>query len=151
MAINITGILDALQSHALSTGLFDQVSGHEPKNPPGNGLVCAFWSQAIGPVQAASGLAITTGRLEFNARLYSSFVQQPEDAIDPNLIAAVDTLLTAYSGDFELGGNVRNIDLLGQTGTPLSAQAGYLNQGGKTYRVFTIVLPAIVNDLWGQS
>lgn len=151
MAININGILDGLQSHALASGLFDRVAGHEPKAPPGNGLSCAFWVQAIAPVQAASGLAITTGRLEFNARFYSPFIQQPEDAIDPNLIAAVDTMLTAYSGDFELGGTVRNIDLLGQTGTPLSAQAGYLSQGGKTYRVMTLVIPVIVNDLWGQA
>jgi fermentation-respiration switch protein FrsA (DUF1100 family) len=151
MTINIAGILDGLVSHAMATGLFDRVSGHEPKNPPGNGLSCAFWAQAIGPVPAASGLQLTTGRVEFNARLYSSFVQQPEDAIDPNLIAAVDVLLSAYSGDFELGGNVRNIDLLGQTGAALGAQAGYLTQGGTTYRVFTITIPAIVNDLWGQA
>jgi hypothetical protein len=151
MTINISGILDGLQSHAMATGLFDRVSGHEPKNPPGSGLSCAFWVQAIAPVQAASGLAITSGRLEFNARLYSSFIQQPEDAIDPNLVSAVDVLLSAYSGDFELGGNVRNVDLLGQAGPALSAQAGYLTQGGKTYRVFTIVIPVIVNDLWGQS
>lgn len=151
MAINISGILDGITSHALATGLFDQVAGHEPKNPPGNGLTYAAWVQAIRPVPAASGLAISSGRLEFNARLYSRYVQQPEDAIDPNLVAATDTLMTAYSGDFELGGNVRNIDLLGQTGTPLSAQAGYLTQGNATFRVITIVLPVIVNDLWSQA
>jgi hypothetical protein len=151
MTINITGILDGIQSHAMATGLFDRVSGHEPKNPPGNGLSFASWVQRISPVPAASGLAVSSGRLEFNARLYSSFIQQPEDAIDPNLVAATDTLMSVYSGDFELGGNVRNIDLLGQTGTPLSAQAGYLTQAGKTYRVITIVLPVIVNDLWSQA
>jgi hypothetical protein len=151
MAINITGILDGITSHAAATGLFDRVMGHEPKSPPGNGLSYVAWFQGIRPVPSASGLAISSGLLTFNARLYSSFVQQPEDAIDPNLVAAVDVLMTAYSGDFELGGNVRNIDLLGQTGTPLSAQAGYLTQAGKTYRVVTIVLPAIVNDLWAQA
>jgi hypothetical protein len=151
MALNIGGILDALQSHAAATGLFDQVAGHEPKNPPGNGLNCAFWIQDIGPVPSASGLAVTSGRLEFTGRLYSSFMQKPEDAIDPNLVAAVDVLMTAYSGDFELGGNVRNIDLLGQAGTPLGARAGYLPMTGATYRVITITIPAIVNDLWGQA
>jgi hypothetical protein len=151
MALNITGILDGIGSHAAATGLFDQVIGHEPKNPPGNGLSFAAWFQSIRAVPTASGLAVSSGLLVFNARLYSSYIQQPEDAIDPNLVTAVDVLMTAYSGDFELGGTVRDIDLLGQTGTPLSAQAGYLTQASRTYRVVTFVIPVIVNDLWGQA
>jgi hypothetical protein len=58
--------------------------------------------------------------------------------------------MAAYSGDFELGGNVRNVDLLGQASEGLTAQAGYLEQDGKLYRVMTINLPLIVNDVWNQ-
>ena len=149
MAINATGILDSILSHALASGLFERVNGHEPKSAPGNGLSAAVWLDSIGPV-VSSGLAATSARLAVNVRLYTAMLADPQDAIDPNLIAAVDTLMTAYSGDFDLGGNVRNVDLLGQAGTPLSAQAGYLNQDGKLFRAMTILLPLIVNDVWEQ-
>jgi len=33
---------------------------------------------------------------------------------------------------------------------PLSALAGYLNQDGKLYRVMTVTLPIIINDIWAQ-
>ena len=75
---------------------------------------------------------------------------KPADAIDPEIMDAVDVLFTAYSGDFDLGGTVRNVDLEGATGPGLSAQAGYLNQDGKLMRIMDIVLPVIVSDLWTQ-
>jgi hypothetical protein len=78
-------------------------------------------------------------------------VQEPQDAIDPGVAAAVDALMAAYSGDFEFGSNVRNVDLLGSAGVPLAAEAGYLNVSGTMYRVMTITLPLIINDLWSQS
>ncbi len=150
--IDINGILAAIESHASASGLFESVNGNEPFNPPSTGgLTCAVWVNDISPVGAASGLVATSGRLEFNVRLYTSAVQQPLDAIDPALVTAVDALLTAYSGDFQLGGEVRDIDCLGAHGTPLSAKAGYLPMGGTTYRVMTITLPVIVNDLWAQA
>lgn len=151
MSLNVTGILDGIVSHAMALGVFDRVQGHEPKNPPGHGLTMAVWVDRIGPQPGGSGLSVTTGRLEFIVRLYSNALQDPADAIDPNLLAAVDVLLAAYSGDFELGGTVRNIDLLGMQGTPLSGRAGYLTISSTMYRIFDITLPVIVNDLWSQS
>jgi hypothetical protein len=143
-------IFAAVQSHALASGLFERVNAHEPMNPPGNGLSAAIWVQKIGPVGAASGLNSTTGRLAIYVRVYSSIQQQPFDAIDPNLLSAVTTLMGAYSGDFELGGEVRDVDLMGEHGQPLEADAGYVDQNGVISRVMTIVLPLIINDLWQQ-
>lgn len=150
MSIGIDAILNALVSHAASTGLFERVNAHEPKNAPGNGLSAAVWVDSIGPTPSASGLAATTGRVALQVRLFTNMIQEPMDAIDPNMVKAVDTLMGLYSGDFELGGSVRNVDLLGQTGTPLSALAGYINQDGKLFRVMTILVPLIINDLWNQ-
>ena len=59
--------------------------------------------------------------------------------------------MTASSGDLDLGEEVRCVDLLGQTGRALSAQAGYLEQDSKLFRVVVITLPLIVNDLWDQT
>lgn len=151
MTLNVTGILDGIISHAMATGLFEQVNGHEPKSAPtSNGLTVAVWADRVDPVPAGSGLAATSARVVFNVRIYSSMLQQPMDAIDPNILAALGVLMGAYSGDFDLGTTIRNVDLLGQAGIPLSAQAGYINQDGKLMRVMTIVLPTLINDVWDQ-
>lgn len=147
--MDLVAILAVVQSHALSSGLFERVNGHEPLSAPGHGLSAAVWTDSVAPVKS-SGLATSSGRLALFVRLYSNVVQEPQDAIDPLMVAAVDTLLTTYSGDFDLGSNVRCVDLLGAYGTALSAQAGYLEQDGAVYRVMTITLPLILNDLWAQ-
>lgn len=149
--MTISAVLDPIVSHAMALGLFERVNQHEPKNAPGNGLSCAVWTDRIFPVPGASGLICTTALVLFNIRVYTSMLAEPQDMIDPNLIDAVDTLMTAYSADFDLGGTVRNIDLLGQFGTTLNATAGYLTQDSKVYRVMTIALPVVVNDVWPQS
>lgn len=150
MALDIRTILSAVESHALASGHFVTVNGHEPMSPPTSGITAAVWVEHIGPARGASGLTSTTTRLALYVRLYTSLVQQEPDAIDPDLMTALDTLMAAYSGDFELGGLIRNVDLLGAYGDPLSARAGYLAEGGSEYRVMTITLPLIVNDLWAQ-
>lgn len=149
--MNIEAILDGLVSHAMQLGLFERVNQHEPKNAPGNGLTCAVFVSSIDPVPTGSGMVSTTGRVAFVMRLYSNMLQEPQDMIDPNLVKAVDALMIALSGDFELGGNARNIDLLGQTGMFLSAKSGYLDIDRKIYRVMDISVPVIVNDLWEQA
>jgi len=148
--VDTASILDQIVSHALASGWFERVNQHEPKSAPGNGLSCGVWLESLGPPRGGSGLSATSGRLVFSVRLYTSMLMEPADAIDPLLINACDALLTAYSGDFELGATVRAIDLLGMSGDPLSARAGYLGQDNKLYRVLTITLPLIVNDLWAQ-
>jgi hypothetical protein len=150
MALDIRTILSAVESHALASGHFVTVNGLEPRSPPTSGITAAVWVEQIGPARGASGLTSTSTRLALFVRLYSSLVQQEPDAIDPDLMTALDALMAAYSGDFELGGLIRNVDLLGAYGDPLSARAGYLAEAGSEYRVMTITLPLIVNDLWAQ-
>lgn len=151
MSLDISSILSAVESHALASGQFERVNTHEPKNSPGNGVTCAIWADKIDPVPDGSGLSRTTARLIFVVRIYSNMLQEPQDAIDPNVVTATSDLMTRYSGDFQLGGTVRNVDLLGQAGVSLSAQAGYVNVSGTMYRVVTITLPLIINDVWDQA
>ncbi|MEU3851722.1 hypothetical protein [Streptomyces sp. NPDC029554] len=110
-----------------------------------------MWVEQIGPARGGSGLSSTSSRLVLYVRLYASLMQQEPDAIDPALMDALDWLMAAYSGDFTLNGLVRQVDLLGTYGDPLSARAGYLAEGSAEYRVMTITLPLIVNDLWDQE
>lgn len=151
MSLDIRTILAAVESHALASGFFQAVNGHEPKSAPQNGLTCAVWVEQIGPARGGSGVNATSARLALFVRLYTPMVTQPEDSIDPDLMTALDALMAAYSGDFELDGLVRQVDLLGHYGDPLSARAGYLTTSGAEYRVMTITLPLVVNDLWSQS
>lgn len=150
-ALDTRSILAAVMAHAMSSGYFQSVNGAEPPSPSSNGITAAVWVQDIGPAVGGSGLASTTTRLAFNVRLYAPMAQGSDASIDPNLMAALDDLMAAYSGDFTLGGLVREVDLLGQFGDALSAKAGYVVESGNEFRVMTIVLPVVVNDLWDQG
>ena len=148
--MDVTGIVTAVQDQLLTTGLFESVNLHEPKSAPSNGVTAAVWADRVEPLPRASGLNSTTGYVVLMVRLYTPMLQQPYDGIDPRMVSAVDTLMTKYSGAFTLTGKVRNVDLLGEFGTALSARAGYLDQDRKMYRVMDITLPLVVNDLWSQ-
>jgi hypothetical protein len=148
--MNVSGIVAAVVSHAQKTGLFESVNSHEPKSAPTAGMTVAIWAQRTIPLGSASGLNKTTGLVELRVRLFASMLQQPYDDIDPAMMSAMDVLVTDYSGNFTLGGLVRNVDLLGAHGTPLSMQAGYITQDGKSFRVMDISLPLVINDLWAQ-
>lgn len=147
----IDQVTDRVVSHAMTLGVFERVNGHEPKSAPGNGTSCAIWVDSIGPITGRSGLSSTSALFVVNDRVYSSMTQEPQDAIDPNITKAVGTLINAYSGDFTLGGLVRCVDLLGMSGRALGAQAGYLTQDGKLFRVMTVVVPIIINDVFDQA
>ena len=166
MAFNTTDLQTRVTDHLLTLGVFDKVNGHEPKSAPGKGFTAAVWIQEIAPIQS-SGLAIGSGRIEFNVRIYTNMFSDPPDAIDPDMAHCVDACFDSYSGDFLLDrtgilddlriigegsilNEIRCVDLLGAYGTPLRAVAGYITLDGKTYRVMTITLPVIVNDIWQQ-
>lgn len=148
-------LFDAIESHALASGEFDSVDTAEPKSAPGTGITCGIWMQAIGPAPDASGLAAVTSRVEFTITLYSAFITEPVDLIDPNLLHATIALMEDYAGDFRLSiissVSIQSIDLLGAHGTPLQAQAGYVDIDGKMFRVMVITLPVIINDLWTET
>jgi hypothetical protein len=146
----IPDLLTALMDHAQTLGRFDRVNGHEPKNAPGSGLSLAFFLVGIRP--APSGLAATSVWVTWGARVYVPFLREPQDGIDPALLAAVTDLMTEYSTDFTLGGLLREIDLLGASGgDPLSARAGYIEQDKTMYRVADVTIPMLVNDAFTQG
>lgn len=151
MGLANKAIVDALTSKCKATGLFRAVNGHEPKNAPEKGLTAAVWADAIVPFPFGSGLNQTSAVVTFMVRLYTPMITEPQDLIDPTLIAAADILLGDINGDLELGGAVRNVDVLGEAGTPLGAQAGYVEISGTVFRIIDITVPCIVNDAWTQA
>lgn len=157
MALDTQAIINAVASHAAASGYLERVNQHEAVSPPGNGLTAAVWVDRIQPVERVSGLAASSVRLALFVRIYTSAIQEPRDAIDPELVAATDALMNAYTGDFTLGGLVSYVDLLGIHRVPLEARAGYVEvkppgqSAGITYRVMTISLPLICVDVWDQE
>lgn len=152
MAIQSQDLIDRLASHAMASGYFDRVNQHEPKSKPGRGLTCAIWIDRIEPASRRSGLTATDARVVFNVRVYTNMLQQPQDAIDPQVMIATDALFEAYSGDFSLGSDDKFIDLLGMTqGHPLFSQSGYINIDNVVMRVMTITVPVIIENAWPQA
>ena len=151
MAFGAQTLFNAIESHAKASALFDSVNTFEPKSAPGGNLHCAIYVSSLGPVPAGSGLAATTGVLTIMARIYLPMKQEPQDKIDPTIVAATDTLMEDFSGDFTLNGSARNIDLLGQTGESLSARAGYITIDQTVFRSMDITIPIVVNDVFTQT
>ncbi len=143
-------LFNKIESHAKASGLFDSVNTHEPKSAPGGNLHCAIYVSTLRPAPVNSGLAATTGVITIMARVYIPMIQEPQDKIDPLIVAATDTLMANLSVDFTLGGSARNIDLLGSTGESLEARAGYITIDQTMYRSMDITIPIIVNDVFPQ-
>lgn len=148
----INSVLDKIVSYALVSGRFDAVNQHEPKSAPGNQVTFAVWVQSIKPMPRASGLSATSGVILYTGRIYQNFRSQPFDMIDPTVTAACTDMMGTLSGDFNFGGvgGVRSLDLLGMYGPSLSAAAGYVEIDKTVYRVMTLQIPIIINDMFLQ-
>jgi hypothetical protein len=149
--LNFTGVMTAVADLSRKLGVFAKINKYEPKNAPVSGVTTAIWPQAVGP--AESGLAATSVKIVLMQRIYTPFIDKdlPPDAIDPKVIRAAGLVMAALSADIELGGLARCVDLMGIGGaTPLSAEAGYLEQDRQVFRVIDIIIPIILNDVWEQ-
>jgi hypothetical protein len=148
----VCDLFDRIQSFALESGRFDAVNTYEPKSQPGNGVSMSLWIQDIRPVRT-SGLNSTSALILMSGRIYTSMTQQPYDLIDQNVLSAAVQMIGALSGEFELGGenNVRMVDLLGSNGVPLAGKAGYVEVDRHMYRVMTLDIPIVINDIWSQE
>lgn len=148
----VDSLYNAIVAGSMKLGRFEQTRTHEPKNAPGSGLHLAVWLDTIKPVPS-SGLDQTSGLVSFFVRIYNPMLAEPQDDIDPQIMKATSALMGAYTGDFNFGAvaQVRNIDLLGQYGDGLAAQAGYMEISGKLFRVMVITLPIIIDNLWVQT
>ncbi len=152
MAVDFEAIRDVVISHALASGYFEWVSGHEPKNKPPNGLSAAVLLGDTDPIPEASGLATVTLRQEFILRIHINMLTEPQDDIDTRHVgAAVSAMLGAVIGDFTLGGNVREVDILGAHGQRIRGRPGYQNISGTMFRIYDLFIPCVVNDAFTQA
>ena len=150
MSLDVAGLFATLQSHAQETGHFEAVLLHEPKSAPGQGVTLCMWLGPIFPV-TSSGLDSVSMLAVINMRLYTPFLQEPQDAIDSVLWAAMDPVIQSYATDFTLNGQARAVDLFGENGIEFRAEPGYINQDGTVFRVVELVVPVIVNDCYQEG
>ena len=54
--------------------------------------------------------------------------------------------MSDLSGEFDLGETIRNVDIGGMGGTPLSVDFGHLDVGGTIFRIADITVPMLVDD-----
>jgi hypothetical protein len=151
MTIDVKNMIERTTSIAKATGKFGVVTRYEPKSPPPPGLNIAVFLSAIAPVARASGLAVTSARVELTARIYKPDQSRPEALTDVALAEATSAVVGAFTGGFTLGGTVMSVDLLGAHGRPLGATAGYWTVGNARYRIMDIVIPIIAADAWPQE
>jgi hypothetical protein len=150
VALDTRNILGNIASLAMATGYFDAVLGYVSKQAATNGITAAIYIEDMRAIRT-SGLSSTSVRLELEMQVYSSTYQEPYDDIDTNLALAVDAMFTALIGDFDLGSEARNVDIFGAWGQPLRVRSGLMNLDGKEFRVFQILIPMIIDDVWDQA
>jgi hypothetical protein len=151
----VLAIYQAVLSQAQASGNFDASTDHDSLNPPGQGASASLIVQSLEPIGRASGLASTSGRLEFVLRIEMPREAQPSGQSEKTLICAVVAFMAACTAGFELPavpeGIVRCIDLLGMYGEPLKAVFGWFDHSEGRYRGAEITVPIILNDIFVQS
>jgi hypothetical protein len=151
MAINTTALVNAVASHAVGLGFYRTVATAEPRGTPATGFSAAVWLQRLTPLPRRSGLNVTSALVVLTLRQYGPAQAEPRDTIDARMTDAMDALIAAYTGDFDLGGVAAEIDLLGNYGQALEAVAGYIESGGQLCRVLDLTIPIVVNNAWEQA
>lgn len=149
----IDPVFDAIVSEVQLTGYFDKVMQHEPKSAPHTGLTAAIWLQSLSPLPMKSGVAVTSGLAIYMIRIYSDMLKEPQDLIDPACMRAGANIIRRFHDGFDLGLHplVYSVDLLGESGSQLSLDAGYVDIDNRKYRVMDITIPVILNDVWPQT
>lgn len=151
MASQMKATLDNVISKLLASANFDRVNKYEPKSPPGNGFEAAVIWGGSAPHAGGSGLATAAMVYIVIIRVYRNMLADPPETIDSDLLGIADDVLDDLGGDFDLGGTVRNVDIFGEAGTPLSTKTGYIDVGGTMYRALDITVPIIVNDVISEA
>lgn len=145
----IESAVDRLVSTAASSGYFSDSISYEPKSAPGPGLFFSTWIGLMSPIQARSGLDVTSCRVEINCRIYRNMITEPQSTIDTELAKATSYLLAELTGDFGIDGAY--VDLLGAYGDPLGAAFGYIELDKSMHRVSDIVVPFVADDVFDQE
>lgn len=144
-------LIAAVASDAQQTGWFQSVDTAEPKSAPSTDGHFATWVMKLSPSNSTSDLVSTAVRFELAGCIYVNMLREPQGDIDGDIMAAGWDLIARYSAGFTLGGLVREVDLLGEEGEPLSIQFGYVTIDKRIYRIAALTIPLIVDYAFDQG
>jgi hypothetical protein len=145
MASSITDTLSKIRSAMKRSGIFTEVLGIEPDNSAGAGLSAAVFFTSSHPVELV--LNGMSSLYVYTMRIFTDQLASPPEAIEELIVSAVDKVFDLLAGDFDVGKTVREVDFMGQFGTPVSSSAGYVPiPGNPDSRIVDIIIPLVVND-----
>jgi hypothetical protein len=145
MAFAIRDTLVALEGHLEASGYFGKVQVGEFKSAPDEVFAASVWLVGASAYQ----VYLDGGSAEVhtvNVRIYRRLFSESESEIEYDIAQAVSQTMSDFSGEFDLGGTIRNIDIGGIAGASLSVDFGHLDVGGTLFRVADITVPMLVDD-----
>lgn len=145
MTTSYATLRDKIITKLLATGLFADVNGHQPLSQPVGPATAAVWAGPIDVVPRRSGLDVVKYRLQVFVSVYVP-LQDPLDAVEVTVVDTSLAILDLVVTDFELGGSLDHVDLLGAYGEPLRSSLGYLRVDQHDYRTATVTIPLILAD-----
>ena len=145
MPFDIKATLEKVESYLRADGKIPVASIGEPKSiTPGVQVVGAVYMNRVAVTRVMVG-GNTEELHVVTIRLYRDMLAEPVKTVEVALAAMVQRILSDVVGDFDLGASVRNVDVGGSNGSPVATDWGYVDVGGKMYRIADITLPLIVD------
>ncbi len=146
MAFLIQATFDAIRDALAKTNYFSTVQIGEAKAPPTDAkLTVHIWVNGMRHVATTGDKTIQVYTLTMRMMLPTNF-QEPVESIEVELTEAVSKGDEGLMADFTLGATVRNIDVVGQYGVAYTVDFGYIDIGGKVFRMADFTMPLIVDD-----
>ena len=138
MVVKLKATLLAIQKHLGGTQRLPSVGIGEPMEPPEDlhaAIMLSAYSNPTTVLNASVELRSVIVRIYINA------LREPREEIEFDLDEAVSELHSDILGDFELGGDIRNIEP-----TLMTVTFGYQSIGGVMFRIADILIPMTVDD-----
>jgi hypothetical protein len=145
VAFDMTATMQAIQSHLLTQGHFDEVKIGDIKNPPSSNLTAHV--SMIGATVQELTMTATIELHEISVRLLRHLNQEPVFEREVELAQAFSRYVQTISENVTLGGNVQTVDVAGIYGGELDGQILRFDIGGQPYIGIDSVLAVIVNDV----
>ena len=138
MVVKMKDTLLTIQEHLRGTQRLPSVGIGEPMDPPEDMHAAVF----LGPY--SNPATTLNGSIELRSvivRIYLNALEEPREEIEFKMDEAASELHSDLLGDFELGGDVRNIEP-----TLMTVTFGYQSIGGVMFRIVDILIPMTVDD-----
>lgn len=144
MAFGTKASLEAVLGYFTASGHVQRAQIGEPKQPPVELITAAIFMAGTSIV----GLYLNHHRElhVVTVRLYMDMLHEPTEEIEFRLAQAVEDITDDIVEKFALNSTVREVDLAGMNGTPVSTTWGYVDISGKMFRIVDITLPLNVDE-----